>query len=403
MAVKQVKKRKFLLRMPAHYSVSLQISLLVLCVFGTIMILSVSSQDAALDPLGSFKTLFRQVVFFVAGYIAMVVLARTFTVERAKKYSFAAMAAGIFGLILTFFFPNSFGIRAWISIPLPNPLPNFTIQPSEFIKLLTIVFLGVYWGSLSPKAKYTLTDVCKIPGVMVFIAAMLILRQPDFGSFAILGFLVMVLLLIPSHRVFKNVQRTLQLLVVVLGFLGFFMMTPLGLTLIKQISFFKGFQIMRFELAMNPFTSNRGEGYQLVNGLVAFFTGGWTGVGLGNSTHKYGYVPAAKTDSILPIIVEETGIIGFSLIVVLYCVLLYQMFRYALKIQNVTARMILVGIASYFFIHFALNVGGVSGLIPMTGIPLVFISLGGSSTLTGMMAVGIAQAIISRYKSGELQ
>ena len=396
------KKFKFSLRMPRQYNVAVQISLLVLCLFGTVMILSVSSQDAAMDPLGSFKTLFRQMVFFVGGYIGMVILARNFTLSFAKKYSFLGMVVGILLLIFTFFFPNSYGIRAWISIPLPSPLPNFTIQPSEFMKLMIIIFLAVYWGNCSPKMNYQFRDVFQMPILMVGIAALIVLRQPDFGSFAIIGFLVGILSLLPTHKVFRHFQRTMQIIIVVVVVFAFFLMSPLGIGIVKHIPFIDGYQIQRFELALNPFISNINEGYQLVNGLVAFFTGGLTGVGLGNSTHKYGYVPAAKTDSILPIIVEETGMIGFGIIVVMYSILIYQIFRYAFKINNIPAKMILIGIASYFFIHFVLNVGGVSGLIPMTGIPLVFISLGGSSTLTGMLAIGVVQALISSYKRGEI-
>ena len=402
MALK-IGKKKLSLRMPAQYNLLIHVCILILCAFGTTMLLSVSSQDAVFDTMGSLKTLMRQTVFLVGGYILMVLLSRYFTLEAARKYGGILMIAGISMIAVTFLFPNQYGIRAWITIPLPNPLPNITIQPSELIKLFAIIYLAGYWGNLPNSSRFQLKDVVQAPALFLGAAAILVLKQPDFGSFAILAMLVGILTLFPIHPVMRGFQNTVWMLIVVVGSLALFLMSPLGIGIVKHLPFFSAYQIQRFELAVNPFAFNHSDGYQIVNGLVAFFTGGWTGVGLGKSTHKYGYVPAAKTDSILPIIVEELGMLGFALIFIPYVILLYQIFKYAMKIRSTAARMLLIGVASYFFIHFALNVGGVTGLIPMTGVPLIFISQGGSSTLTGMMAIGVVQAVIASYKRGEIQ
>ena len=154
---------------------------------------------------------------------------------------------------------------------------------------------------------------------------------------------------------------------------------------------------------MNPFIDQYGSGYQLVNGLVSFATGGWFGLGYGNSVRKYTRFPAANTDFILAIVVEELGIIGFLLIYIPYMVIIIRLFMYALKMKSERGKIILIGVAMYIVIHSLFNIGGVTGLIPLTGVPLLMISSGGSSTLSTMCAIGIAQAVIMRFNKGEIE
>ncbi|MBR3346915.1 MAG: FtsW/RodA/SpoVE family cell cycle protein, partial [Solobacterium sp.] len=136
---------------------------------------------------------------------------------------------------------------------------------------------------------------------------------------------------------------------------------------------------------------------------VSFVTGGWFGLGYGNSVRKYTNFPAANTDFILAIVVEEMGVFGFLLIFVPYMIIIVQLFRYALKIRSEQARVILVGTAMYLMIHSFFNIGGVTGMIPLTGVPLLMISSGGSSTLAFMAAIGLAQAVIDQYRKGLIQ
>ena len=163
------------------------------------------------------------------------------------------------------------------------------------------------------------------------------------------------------------------------------------------------YQKNRFLSAINPFIDQYGDGYQLVNGLISFATGGMFGVGFGKSIQKYTNFPAANTDFILAVLVEETGFVGFLGLMGLYTLLIVRLFLYANRIRSERAKMILVGTAMYFMVHIFLNVGGVTGLIPLTGVPLPLMSAGGSSAMSMMFAVGIAQAVISQYHKGEIE
>jgi len=176
-------------------------------------------------------------------------------------------------------------------------------------------------------------------------------------------------------------------------------MTPSGIEVLQKLNI-SGYQIERFQSAVNPFVYKQNGGYQLVNSLVAFVKGKWFGVGLGKSLQKYGYLPAAKTDFILAITVEETGIAGFFVILACYLTLIVRLFAHSIRVLDEKSRMVLAGVALYLLLHFILNVGGVTALIPLTGVPLLLVSQGGSSTMAVMFALGIAQNIIARSRQG---
>lgn len=389
------------LRLPLHYDKTIFFSMMFLIVFGTIMILSVNAKDAVNDSMAVYKTLIKQLAFFVGGYIAFVIIARNFTLKLARKYSFIVTVFIIILCISCLFFEHNLGIKAWIPFHI-GPL-SFTIQPSEFLKLSLIVYISSYLGSLSLKINYSQNDVLLAPMIILLVTAVVILKQDDFGALMIIAIIVGIICLLTTHPVLKHFRRMIKACIVVCVFFSWLIMfSPIGISAMKAIGGENSYQVQRFEIAQNPFSDYHGAGWQVVSGLVAFYTGGWRGVGLGNSTYKYGYVPTALTDSILPIIVEELGVVGFLVIAIAYFLILWRLFSYAWKIHNVSARMMLIGVATYFFLHFVLNVGGITGLIPLTGVPLLFISYGGSSTLNAMMSLGVAQAVICRYRRGEI-
>lgn len=389
------------LRLPSYYDKTIFLSMIFLFVYGTIMILSVNAKDAVNDSMAVYKTLLKQIAFFTVGYIGHTILARNFTIKIGKKYSFPVTVFILILCISCLFFKHDYGISAWIPINLGAF--TFTIQPSEFLKLAMIVYISTYFGSLSNKINYSENDVYAVPVFIIVATSVIILRQDDFGALAIIAIIVGIICLLTTHPVLGLLRRVVYYCIAACSFfVWFFMFSPIGISVLKAFTDPNNYQIKRFEVARNPFTDYLNSGWQIVSGLVAIHKGGWKGVGLGNSTYKYGYVPTALTDSILPIIIEELGMGGFVVIALAYFLILWKLFSYAWKIKNVTARMILVGVASYFFVHFVLNVGGVTGLIPMTGVPLLFISYGGSSTLNAMLSLGVAQSIICQIRRGEI-
>ena len=157
------------------------------------------------------------------------------------------------------------------------------------------------------------------------------------------------------------------------------------------------YQLNRIYIWLDPLIDPSNRSYQIINSLIAFSNGGLFGLGFGNSKQKFGYIPESHNDFIGAIIYEELGLLGLALIIVPTCIIIFKLLKYSNEVKENKSKIILLGIASYFFFHLLINLGGVSGLIPMTGVPILLVSDGGSSTICAFISIGIAQAIIAKH------
>lgn len=388
-------KKNSFFKMPVGHDRIIHFSILALVVFGLVMVTSATMGTDAANTMNLIKTVIKQLIFTIIGYVGMVMAAHYFSFELSRKYLFPIIVGTIAMLLFALFFDPVGGARAWIRIPLGSM--DFTIQPSEFAKISIMIIMATYLGDVHVR-NVSCTDLIKGPGIVVIVSSVIIVvLQSDFGSGAIFFAIAAILCLIPQHPSLKKLQHSILLVVGFLSLLYLFFMTPIGNNVLRHVPIAK-YQINRFLAALNPFSDRYGSGFQLIKGLIAFASGGLSGVGLGNSIQKYMNFPAASTDYILSIVVEELGMGGFLVIFIGYMVIICRLFAYAIKMKSEKSKMILIGTAMYLFIHYVLNVGGVTGLIPLTGVPLLLISAGGSSTLSFMMAIGISQAVISKYR-----
>ncbi|MDL2276849.1 FtsW/RodA/SpoVE family cell cycle protein, partial [Breznakia sp. OttesenSCG-928-G09] len=272
-----------------------------------------------------------------------------------------------------------------------------TIQPSEFAKTYLIILMGLTANHFGNK-RVDLIQYMKRPVIFFIMFIIIIFIQPDLGTLIVLGLLFAICFIIPSHGNLAPSQKIVKFalfgFVVLLGLT----LTDFGIKLMGNI-FGEGYKIRRFTDAANPFENMYDTGYNLVYSLYAIANGGITGLGIGGSEQKFGYLPEAQTDFIISVTIEELGLFGFLLIVLCYAVILYRLIYYAKRTKSDGYRLILIGCASYLAIHFILNVGGVSALLPLTGVPLLLISAGGSSMLSISMLLGVCQSIISMTKS----
>lgn len=387
-----MKKFRISLKLPKGRNIHIQIAMVFLCIIGLFMIVS-ASMTTNISTQTLMNTAFKQIVFITIGYIGYIGFARYFKIEYFKKLS-SILSMGMIALLLV---PRLFGpingAYAWI------PVPGIgTIQPSEFAKLGLIIVFAVFLGDIK-KRNATFSEIIQFPAFYFMVTFIIIMVfQKDTGTAIVLFVIAFFEFMMAGHKSLKKFQIGMVVCVFI-GIMGaLVLMTPAGIHFIKNALNLPDYMVSRFENTINPFINKYGSGYQLVNGLVAFVKGNWSGVGFGKSLQKYGYLPAAKTDFILAVIAEEFGFIGVLTVIVLYFMLMYQLFKNALDAKDEKSRMILVGIGMYLFSHFVLNVGGVTALIPLTGVPLLMLSSGGSSTLSIMFALGIAQAVIIRQK-----
>lgn len=398
---KKKTKRLLYFKMPKHSDLWINISLLVLAIFGLLMIASASMGIAVDNPIYLPFTIAKQIVFLVVGYFAMCFLANRFDFDFLTSDSFLVCELGMLLLLLfALAFPAAGGSRAWIRLPIASM--DISIQPSEFSKIVLILIVAAYVGDIHGNFKNP-RAIWQRP--VFFIAAYLIIVlvfQRDLGSMAVMTMISFVCMMIPTHPQLRRFQKTMTFLFYLGVVAAIFLLSPIGEGLIRLLPL-QDYQINRILSSVDPFTDEYNAGYQLVNGLVSFATGGWFGLGFGNSVRKYTRFPAANTDFILAIIVEELGMVGFLIVFVPYMIIVCRLFHYAFKMKSERGKIICVGVAMYIVIHCLFNIGGVTGLIPLTGVPLLMISAGGSSAWALMMAVGIAQAVIHRYNRGEIQ
>lgn len=264
------------------------------------------------------------------------------------------------------------GSRSWIGVG------AFSIQPSEFMKLAMIAFLAKY---LSERQKL-ITSFRKglVPSLaLVFTAFVMIMLQPDLGTGTVMIGTCVVMIFIAGARI--RHFASLGLLGAA-GFVGLIISAP--------------YRMKRITSFLDPWSDPRGSGFQIIQSLYAIGPGGLFGIGLGESRQKFFYLPEPQTDFIFAILTEELGFIGGSFILLLFSLLLWRGIRIALGAPDLFGSFLAVGIIAMVAIQVMINIGVVTGLMPVTGITLPFLSYGGSSLTLMLMAIGVLLNI-SRY------
>ncbi len=371
----------------------------ILTIYGIVMIGSASvGQSAKMGAMYASMNMIKQTIFVLVGFGIMIFLTRCFKRSWVEANStWVYYGIGLVLMLVCLFFEDGKGSHAWIR------LGPFSLQPAEFMKIIMILFLSFHFGeieeycqiprNISRQKKEELQKrkawYCVFRPIVAIIVAFLVgvLLQRDMGSSIILAFICMMLFFITPRPYYSKYKKA-SLVLLVIGII----FICLSATFIL-----KPYQLGRIYTWLNPLGDIEGDGWQLTNALIAFTSGGLFGKGFGASTQKYGYIPESHNDFIVAIIYEELGLAGFLLFLIPYVIIIYKMFHYGLKIKDTKSKLILYGVGLYFFTHLLVNVGGVSGFIPMTGVPLLLISSGGSSTLAAMMGLGIAQSLIARY------
>ncbi len=358
----------------------LLIFMVVYSIVGLLMIFSASSVAAVLRyrvPTNFF--FLKQLQWIILGYGAGIVVL-TFPTKAYQKLSYVGIAGVLFALVLIFSIGKvRGGAQSWFEVG------NVNIQPTEFAKVILIAFLASYYYNVSLNKKVVLWDILW-PLIISAVVAVLIMMQPDFGgAFILVAITVMIFFSLPMGKKHKKTIVKVALGGLILGTLSLLFF---GKTIFKsyQVS-----RILNFAKPCERYTDD--TGYQVCNGYIAIHNGGLTGVGLGKSTQKYLYLPEAHTDFIFPIICEELGLIVGILIVVGYFIMLFLILGVAKETSNLRNSILAYGIFAYLLAHILINLLGVLGLIPLTGVPLPFLSYGGSYNLCVIVSLFMVQRI----------
>ena len=351
---------------------------ILLFVIGIIMIFSASNVTAYIKQGDSPYIYFiKQLVFVVLGTVLFLIFIHTSTKKYRRIFSFLFYVTAILLGVLLVYGKATNGATSWFNIL------GFGFQPSEFIKVFSIVFLATYYSEKKDKLDNYVT--CLYPILICGIVAVLIFLQPDLGTFLIYaGIVGLIFFAIPMKKDIKQKVLMISLGVIALGsiFLG-----TAGKSIINET------QMSRITEYKNPCSKFITTGNQVCNGYIAINNGGLLGVGLGNSMQKYLYLPEPYTDFIFAIIMEELGLIASIVIILLLMFVLYRIIMIGRRSNTNHGATICYGVAIYIFFHIFVNLGGLFGLIPLTGVPLPFLSYGGSYTLSLIMALLLVQRV----------
>ena len=351
---------------------------MVLILLGLVMIYSSSSISSVLRyDKPSYYFFEKQLIFIIGAFIVGYFIMKTPT----KFYKgIAYLGLVVFSLLLFFLITKRVitnNASSWYKIGF------LSIQPSEFIKSFSILTMGFFYGKYNTKKNPNIVGAI-IPMIVYIVCAILIIMQPDLGSAAIyVGIVGAIFLSLPFREKYIKYAKYTSLIVI---FLGLYI-------LLFHSSILTHTQESRFNFKAPCSRYTQETGYQVCNGFIAIKNGGLLGVGLGNSTQKYLYLPESHTDFIYPIIVEELGLIVGVLIIVAYVAMLYRIYLISKKATNLRNQIICYGVFIYLSLHILINLVGITALLPLTGVPLPLLSYGGSFVINVICMIFIVERI----------
>lgn len=342
---------------------------LLLLVLGLIMVLSASSIESFRIHGSPYTLAQRQGLFAALGVVGMLFLART-SVQFWRQLAFPILAAAFVLLVAVLIIGVEVaGQRNWIDIVGP-----FRLQPSEFAKLALVV-----WGATILARTERRVDRWSdllMPLIPVAAAMMLlVLLEGDFGN-------TIMLAAITAGMLFAA-GAPMRL---------FGILSGIGVVGVLLVTLAAPYRMQRFTSWLDPDADRLGFGWQVSQGQFALGTGGFWGVGLGASREKWGNLPEAHTDFIFPVIGEELGLFGTLSVLLLFAVLAFAVFRLSRNTRDPFVRLASAGVGSWIVVQAVINIGGVLGLIPVTGVTLPLVSYGGSSLVWTLAAIGMLLA-----------
>lgn len=364
----------------------LLVSTAILVCFGLVMIYSASSISAMTSEDMDYNPFYyvqRQLGFAAAGVALAFIVSRIDyrAVVRNLQVPIWVVTIGMLAIIFTpIAGADAYGATRWISI---GP---FSFQPSEFAKITILISVSYLAQQYFIDQTIDQIEFFKKFAIAALAPLLLILAQPDKGStLIIVGTLLVIGYL-------ADVDRRVLATIAVAGFIGF-----------AFLSLKDDYSRARVVTMLNPWADYYGAGYQLAQGFYAFGSGGIFGVGFGFSRQKYSYLPMAHNDFIFAVIGEELGFIGVLGLLAVFGALVWAGFKIARYAPDLTGRLIAAGCTSMFIIQAFVNIGGVLGLLPLSGKPLPFISYGGSTIMSSILMVGLLMSVSRQSRLPETE
>ncbi len=364
-----------------YWDYYLMVPYLILCMVGIVMVYSSSAAIEMQNGGSPTSYLIKQTIYVVMGIMALLFganysLSHYRTSRFLRDSTFVMVGMLLFVLVLSHAVN---GAKGWINLGIIN------IQPVEICKVYFILYLSDRMARVRARHDHFISAGGG-PWLIVGLCLLLIALQPDIGGMAINVMIVAVLFLACDFR--WSFGISVLLFIPIMGYLLIEKAVESGLI--------HGYRMARFVAFLNPFGNASGSGSQLVNSYYAISNGGVLGSGLGNSVQKMGYLPEPNTDFIMSITSEELGLVGVTAILLLLMIIICRMIQVGVRSNSMYEMLLCYGSATFILIETFFNIGGVLGLLPITGVTFPFISYGGSSMLILSFTVGLIMNISIR-------
>ncbi|WP_343086133.1 cell division peptidoglycan polymerase FtsW [Streptococcus parasanguinis] len=380
---------------------SILIPYLILSIIGLIVVYSTTSALAIQSGVSSIRMVRTQGLFFILSLLTIALIYKfSLNFLRNKKVLAVIIFIEVILLLLSRFVTDTVnGAHGWLTIP-----GGFSIQPAEYLKVILVWYLALIFSKRQDEIRdydyqalthnewipRNLTDWRWLTLILIGIVAIM----PDLGNATILALTVLIMIT-ASGVGYRWFTSLLGLVVsgsaIILGSIWI-----IGVDRVGKIPVF-GYVAKRFSAFFNPFNDLTGAGHQLANSYYAMSNGGWFGLGLGNSIEKQGYLPEAHTDFVFAIVIEELGFVGASLILALLFFLILRVILVGIRAKNPFNSMMAIGIGGMMLVQTFINIGGISGLIPSTGVTFPFLSQGGNS----LWVLSVAIAFVLNIDASE--
>ena len=386
---------------------SILIPYLILSIIGLIVVYSTTSALAIQSGVSSTRMVRTQGLFFILSLLTIALIYK-FSLKflRNKKVLAFVIFIEVILLILSRFITDTVnGAHGWLTIA-----GMFSIQPAEYLKVILVWYLALIFSKRQDEIRdydyQALTHNEWIPRNLndwrwlTLILIGIVVIMPDLGNATILA--LTVLIMITASGVGYRWFTSLLGLVVGASTIVLGSIWIIGVDRVAKIPVF-GYVAKRFSAFFNPFNDLSGAGHQLANSYYAMSNGGWFGLGLGNSIEKQGYLPEAHTDFVFAIVIEELGFVGASLILALLFFLILRIILVGIRAKNPFNSMMAIGIGGMILVQTFINIGGISGLIPSTGVTFPFLSQGGNSLWVLSVAIAFVLNIDASEKRAKME
>jgi len=386
---------------------SILIPYLILSIIGLIVVYSTTSALAIQSGVSSIRMVRTQGLFFILSLLTIALIYKfSLNFLRNKKVLAFVIFIEVILLILSRFITDTVnGAHGWLTIP-----GGFSIQPAEYLKVILVWYLALIFSKRQDEIRdydyQALTHNEWIPRNLndwrwlTLILIGIVVIMPDLGNATILA--LTVLIMITASGVGYRWFTSLLSLVVGASSIVLGSIWIIGVDRVAKIPVF-GYVAKRFSAFFNPFNDLSGAGHQLANSYYAMSNGGWFGLGLGNSIEKQGYLPEAHTDFVFAIVIEELGFVGASLILALLFFLILRIILVGIRAKNPFNSMMAIGIGGMILVQTFINIGGISGLIPSTGVTFPFLSQGGNSLWVLSVAIAFVLNIDASEKRAKME